>query len=93
MRELLEQVKREIAVIAGVLGVITSVPGEYQTRLKARKSSQLTISVAEIEALVAERSVARKARDFKRSDEIRDGLLAQGIELLDGPGGTEWKVK
>ena len=93
LRELLVQVKSEIAVVAGVLGVVTSVPGDYQARLKARKSSQLTISAEEIEALVAERSAARKARDFKRSDEIRDGLLAQGIELLDGPGGTEWKVK
>jgi cysteinyl-tRNA synthetase len=92
-RELLLQVKNEIATIAGVLGVITSVPSEYQARLKARKSSQLPISVEEIEALVSERSAARKARDFKRSDEIRDGLLAKGIELLDGPGGTEWKVK
>ncbi|HZV80633.1 MAG TPA: cysteine--tRNA ligase [Geobacteraceae bacterium] len=93
LRELLARAKAEIAVVAGVLGVVTSVPAEYQARLKARKSSELPIEVAEIEALVAERSAARKAKDFKRSDEIRDGLLAQGIELLDGPGGTEWRVK
>ena len=93
LMELLGRVKREISVVAGVLGVATSVPCEYQARLKARKSSQLAISVVEIEALVAERTAARKSRDFKRSDEIRDTLLAMGIELLDGPGGTEWRVK
>ncbi len=93
LRELLARVKGEIALVAGVLGVVTSVPTDYQARLKARKSSQLPIEVAEIEALVAERTAARKARDFTRSDEIRDRLLAQGIELLDGPGGTEWRVK
>jgi cysteinyl-tRNA synthetase len=42
---------------------------------------------------VTERATARKARDFKRSDEIRDQLLAQGIELLDTASGTEWKIK
>jgi len=92
-KELLRRVKREIDVIAGVLGVVTSIPEDYLARLKARKSSQLPISVEEIEALVTERTAARKAKDFRRSDEIRNQLLEKGIELLDGPGGTEWKVK
>jgi cysteinyl-tRNA synthetase len=93
LRRLLQRVKAEIAVIAGVLGVVTSVPADYLARLKERKSSGLSIAVEEIEALVAERSAARKTRDFKRSDEIRDLLLEKGIELLDGPAGTEWKVR
>jgi len=92
-KELLRRVKSEIDVIAGVLGVVTSIPEDYLARLKARKSSQLPISVEEIEALVTERTAARKAKDFRRSDEIRNQLLEKGIELLDGPGGTEWKVK
>jgi len=93
VRALLQSVRREIDIISGVLGVVTSVPAEYQARLKTRKSSQLPISIEEIEALVTERTAARKAKDFKRSDEIRNLLLEKGIELLDGPGGTEWKVK
>ncbi|HXC92986.1 MAG TPA: cysteine--tRNA ligase, partial [Geobacteraceae bacterium] len=55
--------------------------------------SELKIEVEEIEKLVAERATARKAKDFKRSDEIRNHLLELGIELLDGPSGTEWKVR
>ena len=39
------------------------------------------------------RADARKAKDFKRGDEIRDLLLEKGIVLLDGPQGTTWKVK
>ena len=44
-----------------------------------------------IDALVAERWAARKARNFKEADRIRDALAAQGIELEDGPGGTRWR--
>jgi cysteinyl-tRNA synthetase len=93
LRQLLLQVKSEISRIAEVLGIFDSPPAEFLARIKARKSSGLTIAVADIEALVAERAVARKAKDFKRSDEIRNQLLAAGIELLDSAAGTEWRVK
>jgi len=47
----------------------------------------------QIEALIAERNAARANKDWKRADEIRDGLLKDGIELLDGPEGTKWRIK
>ena len=46
---------------------------------------------AEIEALLSERTAARKAKNFKRSDEIRDELAARGIIIEDTPQGTRWK--
>ncbi|MCD8392214.1 MAG: class I tRNA ligase family protein, partial [Cloacibacillus porcorum] len=46
---------------------------------------------AEIDALVAERTEARKAKNFKRSDEIRDLLAAKGIVIEDTPQGPRWK--
>ena len=45
----------------------------------------------EIDALIQEREAARKARDFARSDEIRDMLKARGIVLEDTPDGVMWK--
>ena len=45
----------------------------------------------EIDALIAERQAARKAKNFARADEIRDELKARGIELMDTKEGVKWK--
>jgi cysteinyl-tRNA synthetase len=57
--------------------------------LLARQS----ITDAEIEALIAERNVARKQRNFRRSDEIRDELAAKGVVIEDSREGVTWKRK
>ena len=44
-----------------------------------------------IEAAIAERLAARKARDFARADAIRADLAERGITVEDGPGGTTWR--
>jgi len=46
---------------------------------------------AEIEVAIAARQAARKAKDFKESDRIRDELRAKGVVVEDGPKGTTWK--
>jgi cysteinyl-tRNA synthetase len=46
---------------------------------------------AAIDALVAARTAARKAKNWAESDRIRDELAAQGIVLEDGPAGTSWR--
>ena len=48
---------------------------------------------AEIDAMVAARSAAKKAKDFAKSDAIRDELLAKGIILEDTKEGVRWKRK
>jgi len=44
-----------------------------------------------IDALVAERTAARRAKDFARADAIRKELDALGVVLEDGAGGTTWR--
>ena len=45
----------------------------------------------EIDALVAARTAAKKAKDFAEADRIRDELKAKGIEIIDTPQGTKWR--
>ena len=46
---------------------------------------------ADVEARIALRETARREKNFARADEIRAELKAQGIVLLDTPGGVKWK--
>jgi cysteinyl-tRNA synthetase len=55
--------------------------------------SRETALDSEIEALIAARNEARKARNFAESDRIRDQLLDRGILLEDTPGGVRWRRK
>jgi len=48
---------------------------------------------ADIEALIEERTQARKSKDFALADKIRDDLQAKGIILEDTPQGVKWKRK
>jgi cysteinyl-tRNA synthetase len=76
-----------------VLGLFGSNPAQWLEGIKTARTGRMDITPAEIEGLIAERAAARTSRDFKRSDEIRDLLLAKGIQLLDSPQGTTWDVK
>ena len=48
---------------------------------------------AGIDALLAERADARAAKNFARADEIRNGLEAAGVVVMDRPGGpSDWRL-
>ncbi|WP_288550111.1 cysteine--tRNA ligase [Brachyspira pilosicoli] len=46
-----------------------------------------------INKLIEERTLAKKEKNYKRADEIRDELNSMGIEIMDTPNGVRWKRK
>lgn len=79
----LEKQWHTLLLLSGVLGFVTQP--------KEEKENSGGLSDEEIDTLIQQRSDARKAKDFATSDRIRDQLSAQGITLVDKPGGvTTW---
>lgn len=76
-KEALQKAYDLLVELSGVLGL-----------LGKKEESSLE---EEIEALIEKRQQARKDRDFKLADEIRDDLKARGIILEDTPQGVKWK--
>jgi cysteinyl-tRNA synthetase len=80
--------------LSDVLGVFGSVPSDFLSRLKTKGLQTASISEAEIEKRLEDRKTARKAKDFKRSDAIRDELAVKGVQIKDNPDGTtSWEIK
>jgi len=89
----LGRLKKNLATIAEVLGVFDLDPETFAHDMKMIQMRHLDITVEEIEALIVQRKEARDNKDWGKSDEIRDELLAKGILLLDSKEGTGWSVK
>ena len=81
----LARVKANLLGGGRVLGLLQQDPAEWFARGTSSDDD------ARIQALIDERAAAKKARDFARSDAIRDQLAAEGILLEDTPQGVRWK--
>ena len=64
---------------------------EAAEKLRAQQPQEEYGSDPEIDALVASRAEAKKAKNWAEADRIRDELKAQGIEIIDTPQGAKWK--
>jgi cysteinyl-tRNA synthetase len=90
--------KVEIAHQLAAIGDIDEVLGLNllqlnRTDLRIRPKTA-TITEEEIEAALLLRKEARAAKDFAKSDAIRDDLIAKGVEVMDGdPLGWDWRIE
>jgi cysteinyl-tRNA synthetase len=84
---------RDVRTIGTTLGILQRHPAEALVAIRDRAASRRGIDPAMVAAKLDERAAARKARDFARSDAIRDELLASGVAIMDGPEGTTWRVE
>ena len=95
----------QLKALAGVLGLLQQEPAVYfqsATRYTRRAIEEASagqgavggalMPESEIEALIAARAEAKKAKNFAGADQIRATLKAAGVELDDKPGGlTQWR--
>ncbi|MDT8440920.1 MAG: cysteine--tRNA ligase [Desulfuromonadales bacterium] len=85
--------RAQLATLGDVLGLFGSVPAAWLRRQNLRGLAELGLDETFIDQQIAARLQARQAKDFDRADQIREELAGCGIELLDNPGGTSWKIR
>jgi cysteinyl-tRNA synthetase len=79
-----------VEAMDSVLGL--NLPTLTRADLRIRPKAAL-LTEAEIETALAARKEARAAKDFAKSDAIRDDLIAKGVEVMDGdPLGWDWRI-
>ena len=78
-KEFAEKIQDMLDHLCGVLGIAEVAEEEVSDE-----------DVAKIEALISERTEAKKAKDFAKADAIRDELAAMGITIKDTRQGVQW---
>jgi cysteinyl-tRNA synthetase len=81
------QLAGQLRYLGGVLGLLQDNPDAF---LKGG-ASEGGLTDNEIDALIEQRTAAKKDKNWAEADRIRDELQAQGVILEDGPGGTTWR--
>jgi cysteinyl-tRNA synthetase len=91
-RRTLVRLRRDLAKCGQTLGIFQREPAAFLTAYRGRLCARRGIDPAAVESRIGERAAARAAKDFARADQIRKDLQATGVELMDTPAGTTWRV-
>ena len=91
-RSAVEQAQAGFRALEAELGIGAESPDVILLRIRDRGAKARGLDAATIEQQIADRTEARKSKDFAEADRIRDELAAKGVELLDGAEGTGWTI-
>jgi cysteinyl-tRNA synthetase len=83
--------RADLARVAAVWGILGQEPARFLADERTRRTARAGLSVEDIEAAIAARNEARRRKDFREADAIRERLRQQGVLLEDGPSGTVWR--
>lgn len=81
-KEFISEIREKMLLLCNILGI-----KPYDEVKKEQ------ISADEVEALIAERTAAKKAKDFSRADAIREELNSKGVVIEDTRAGVRWSYK
>ena len=88
-----EENRWDAARVLEVFDTVFDVLKPSDSLLAAKQGNEPSLSDAEIEAIIAERTFAKRTRDFARADTIRISLMDKGVILEDTKEGVRWKRK
>jgi cysteinyl-tRNA synthetase len=91
-REAIDAAREGLDLLGRVLGLGNQDPAAFLSRVRERRLKASGLTEADIEKAIDDRIEARRNREFERADAIRDRLAGSGIELMDGPEGTTWRI-
>jgi cysteinyl-tRNA synthetase len=74
------------------LGLLKTSAEAYGGRTRERRLHLLGMTAEQVDAMLAERTAARRDKDFARADALRAELDSLGFEIADGPAGTTWHL-
>jgi cysteinyl-tRNA synthetase len=90
---LLKKGLNHLTNMGSTFGLFQDNPETYLNEQRKEGLKRLKLSEEEILKFIDERNVARKEKNWKKADEVRNDLLSKGIVLEDTPTGTIWKTK
>jgi cysteinyl-tRNA synthetase len=82
------KIKAALQDAAGMLGLLQQSPEAWFRWQPAGEG----VDAAAVDRLIADRNAARKSKDFKEADRIRDALAGMGVIIEDSAQGTRWKL-
>lgn len=88
----IQSVHKILSNMGQSLGILNTTTETYFGEKKEQGLQDASVDAAWVEKMIQERTDARKTKNWKRADEIRDELEKMNILLEDRPGGTVWKV-
>ncbi len=80
---------RNLALAGHILGLFQHEPETFFSQVSDAGEG---VDPAKVEALIQERTQARRQKDWARADAVRNQLKEMGVILEDGPQGTTWRL-
>ncbi|KAM0941093.1 putative cysteine--tRNA ligase [Dioscorea sansibarensis] len=87
----LTALEKEVKDVLSTLGLLSSTPAEVLNQLKAKALERAGLTEEQVQQQIEDRALARKNKEFEKSDQIREDLYVKGIALMDESKGTIWR--